>query len=297
MMQEAADTTTVRSPEIALMVTDFPGFFADNWEWIATKAAILFGTIFVFWILARVSKSLARRIVDHENVQGAQLLEDTVVSLTGKLIFFLGILLGLSFVGVELGPLLAGLGIAGFVLGFALQDSLANFAAGTMILVYAPYDVGDAVELAGVTGKVSGMSLVSTTVNTFDNQRIIIPNSKVWGGIIKNITAEEIRRVDMVFGIGYEDDIPCAEEVLARIMSEHPLVLDDPAPIIKLSNLGDSSVDFIVRPWCRTDDYWDVKFDVTRQVKLAFDEEGISIPFPQRDVHLHTVGADVGAND
>lgn len=292
----AQDTTQAAqaadSMNIAEIVTDLPGFVSQNWEWMASKAVILFGTIFVFWILARVSKSLARRVVDHENVQGAQLLEDTVVSLTGKLIFFLGIILGLSFVGVELGPLLAGLGIAGFVLGFALQDSLANFAAGTMILVYAPFDVGDAVEVAGVTGKVSGMSLVATTVNTFDNQRIIIPNSKVWGGVIKNITAEEDRRVDMIFGIGYEDDIPRAEEILTGILSDHPLVLEEPEPIIKLSNLGDSSVDFIARPWCRTDDYWDVKFDVTRQVKLAFDEAGISIPFPQSDVHLHTAGTD-----
>jgi small conductance mechanosensitive channel len=295
MIQDGAEAATAVSLDLTQLITDFPGFISDNWEWIAVKAAILFGTILVFWILARVAKSLARRVADHESLQSAQLLEDTVVALTGKLVFLFGILLALSFVGVELRPLLAGLGIAGFVLGFALQDSLANFAAGTMILVYAPFDVGDAVEIAGVTGKVNNMSLVSTTVNTFDNQRIIIPNAKIWGDVIKNLTAEDKRRVDMTFGIGYEDDIAKAEEILAEIIAGHPLVLEDPEPIIKLANLGDSSVDFVVRPWCRTEDYWDVKFDVTRQVKLALNEAGISIPYPQRDVHVHTVEAGVGA--
>jgi small conductance mechanosensitive channel len=186
-----------------------------------------------------------------------------------------------------MGPVLAGLGIAGFIIGFALQETLANFAAGAMILIYRPFDVGDMIEAAGVTGKVSAMSMVSTTILTIDNQTLIIPNGKIWGDVIKNVTAQGDRRVDMVFGISYSDDIPHAEEVLMAILKEHEKVLKDPEPMVKLHTLGESSVDFIVRPWVKTTDYWDVYWDVTREVKMRFDSEGIAIPFPQRDVHFY----------
>ena len=178
-------------------------------------------------------------------------------------------------------------GIAGFVLGFALQDALGNFAAGAMILAYRPYDVGDLIDCAGgVFGKVSDMNLVSTTILTLDNQTRVVPNGKIWGDVITNVTAQRVRRVDLVFGIAYQDDIPKAETVLASVLKEHPLVLDDPEPMVKVHELGDSSVNFVVRPWCARDDYWDVHWDVTREVKLRFDREDISIPFPQRDVHF-----------
>ena len=291
-LQESAESSiaaTNESFDLVGLFTDFPGYLADAWPWMISRAAVLFGTVLVFWVLARAARALVRRAVDHENVRGTQLLESTIVSLTGKIVLLLGFVLGLSFIGVELGPVLAGLGIAGFVLGFALQDSLANFAAGAMILMYSPFDLGDAVEVAGVTGTVSGMSLVSTTILTPDNQRIIVPNSKIWGDVIKNITAEEHRRVDMEFGIGYADDLARAEAVLREVVGRHPMVLEDPAATIRLSRLGESSVDFVVRPWCRTEDYWEVRSDILREVKLIFDEEGISIPYPQRDVHLYQV--------
>jgi small conductance mechanosensitive channel len=198
-----------------------------------------------------------------------------------------GVLMGLSQLGFQLGPLLAGLGIAGFIVGFALQDSLSNFAAGAMILAYRPYDVGDLIEAAGVFGRVSHMNLVSTTVLTIDNQTLVVPNGKIWGDVIKNVTAQRTRRVDMVFGISYADDVSHAEEVLKAILKEHAKVLADPEPIVRLHELGDSSVNFIVRPWVETDDYWDVYWDVTREVKMRFDREDISIPFPQRDVHFY----------
>jgi small conductance mechanosensitive channel len=183
--------------------------------------------------------------------------------------------------------LLAGLGIAGFVIGFALQDTLSNFASGLMILVYRPYDVGDAIEAGGVIGSVSQMNLVSTMIMTFDNQLLVVPNNKIWGDVIRNITNQNTRRVDMTFGIGYSDDVSKAERVLTEIVTSHEKVLEDPAPMIRLHELGDSSVNFIVRPWSKTSDYWDVYWDVTREVKRRFDTEGISIPFPQRDVHIY----------
>jgi small conductance mechanosensitive channel len=200
---------------------------------------------------------------------------------------FFRILVALSQMGISLGPLLAGLGVAGFIVGFALQDTLGNFAAGMMILLYRPYDMGDLIDVGGVFGKVNKMNLVSTSLLTLDNQLFVVPNSKIWGDVIKNVTAQDTRRVDMVFGISYSDDIPKAESILEDILQSHDKVLDTPESMVRLHTLGASSVDFVVRPWVKVDDYWDVYWDVTRTVKLRFDEEGVSIPFPQRDVHVY----------
>jgi small conductance mechanosensitive channel len=244
--------------------------------------------LLVFRVLANFTGRLVRRAVTTSKLRFSKLLQDMFVSIAAKAVMIVGILVGLSQLGFQLGPILAGLGVAGFIVGFALQDTLSNFAAGAMILIYRPYDVGDMIEAAGgVFGKVSHMSLVSTTILTIDNQTLVVPNSKIWGDVIKNVTAQRERRIDMVFGISYSDDIPKAEQILESILEQHPKVLKEPEPIVKLHNLGDSSVDFVVRPWVRTEDYWDVHWDVTREVKMRFDAEGVSIPFPQRDVHFY----------
>ena len=248
---------------------------------------IVFMVILVaFKVLAGLVKRLVRRAVTASNLNLSQLLRHQIVFFAGKVVMFLGLLVALSQLGIQLGPVLAGLGIAGFIVGFALQDTLSNFAAGLMILIYRPYDVGDAIEAGGVMGTVKAMNLVSTTITTWDNQRLVVPNSKIWGDVIRNITAEPSRRVDMTFGIAYADDVDHAERVLWDIVKSNELVLHDPEPVIRLHTLGESSVDFIVRPWARTSDYWTVYWDITRAVKKRFDEERISIPFPQRDVHL-----------
>ncbi len=256
--------------------------------------AIVFVVIVAFFLwLSSLARRVVARAVEAPHLRFSQLLKRMLVSLSSGAVLLLGVLIALSQLGIEIGPMLAGLGIAGFVLGFALQDTLGNFAAGVMILVYRPYDVGDMIDCAGgVFGKVDEMSLVSTTILTIDNKTLIVPNSKIWGDVITNVTAQRIRRVDLVFGIGYADDIPKAEGVLESILADHPKILDDPAPVVKVSELGDSSVNFIVRPWCVRDDYWDVHWDVTREVKMRFDREGVSIPFPQRDVHFY---AETGA--
>jgi len=244
--------------------------------------------LLVFRVLANFTGRLVRRAVTTSKLRFSKLLQDMFVSIGSKAVMIVGILVGLSQLGFQLGPILAGLGVAGFIVGFALQDTLSNFAAGAMILIYRPYDVGDMIEAAGgVFGKVNHMSLVSTTILTIDNQTLVVPNSKIWGDVITNVTAQRERRIDMVFGISYTDDIPKAERILESILEQHPKVLKDPEPIVKLHNLGDSSVDFVVRPWVRTEDYWDVHWDVTREVKMRFDAEGVSIPFPQRDVHVY----------
>ena len=186
-----------------------------------------------------------------------------------------------------MGPMLAAIGAMGLVIGLALQGTLSNFASGLLMMIYRPFDVGDVVKAAGTLGKVEGMTLVTTTIKTLDNQRLSIPNNMIWGDVIINVTAEETRRVDMVFGIGYGDDVRKAKEVLMGILQAHASVLEDPEPIVQVSELADSSVNFVVRPWVKTEDYWTVLWDVTQTVKERFDAEGISIPFPQRDIHIH----------
>ncbi|MCB1815394.1 MAG: mechanosensitive ion channel family protein, partial [Candidatus Competibacteraceae bacterium] len=214
------------------------------------------------------------------------LLKNFVVNVVQKLVFFVGLIIALSMLEVNIGPFLAAIGAAGFIVGFALQGTLSNFAAGIMILLYRPYDVGDYVSVAGVSGTVEDMSLVSTTLRLPDNQIVIVPNGQIWGDVITNVTGTDKRRVDLVFGIGYDDDIQAAQDVLEDIINKHPQVLKEPAPVVRLHELADSSVNFVVRPWSKTSDYWAVYWDITRAVKERFDQADISIPYPQQDVHI-----------
>ena len=250
----------------------------------------VFLMILIIYLAIRLSHLVEigiNRALDSSRAQVSHLLRRMVVSTGRNLIVMVGVLIALSQIGISLGPLLAGLGIAGFIIGFAMQDALSNFASGMLILFYRPFDVGDTVEVGGVRGKVRSMSLVNTTIMTFDNQALVVPNNLIWSTVIKNVTAQRTRRVDLTFGISYGDDIKKAERVFLEIVKDHEKVLDSPEPMIRLNELGDSSVNFIVRPWVKTEDYWDVYWDITRNVKLRLDEEGISIPFPQRDVHIH----------
>jgi small conductance mechanosensitive channel len=291
--------TATRDISVGLLDTDVAvGLLGRASErvlnWLVQDGPGLLFKLFLFFVILLAARLLARLVargvgkgLDASKLNISTLLRRMIVTSASNAVFILGFLIALSQMNVSLGPLLAGLGVAGFVVGFALQDTLANFAAGMMILVYRPYDVGDLVDVSGVFGKVSEMSLVSTTILTLDNQTLVVPNSRIWGDVIKNVTAQQNRRVDMVFGISYTDDIPKAEQILAEILDKHDKVLDDPEATVKLHTLGESSVDFVVRPWAAVDDYWDVYWDVTRAVKMRFDEEGVSIPFPQRDVHIY----------
>lgn len=251
------------------------------------KVLLFLIIIYCFFKIANIAQKLIESGLAKAHLQLSELLRRMVVSIVRNVIIVLGIMIALSQVGISLGPLLAGLGVVGFVIGFALQDSLSNFAAGMMILIYRPFDVGDLINAGGVSGTVNHMSLVNTTVLTLDNQTILIPNNKIWGDVVRNVTAQTMRRVDLMFGISYSDDIPKTEGVLQEIINSHDKVLAEPVPIIRLHELADSSVNFVVRPWVERDDYWEVYWDITRSVKIRFDEEGISIPFPQRDVHIY----------
>jgi len=252
-----------------------------------TNLILFLVTLIVFKILAGMGGRMTRKALSISKMNVSDLLSAFFVNTVRNIIFLVGIVVALSMLGVNIGPFLAAFGVVGFVIGFALQGTLSNFAAGIMILFYRPYDIGNVVTVAGVTGKVSAMSLVSTTLTTPDNQTVVVPNGSIWGGIITNITGNETRRCDLTFGIGYEDDIDKTQKILEEIITSHPKVLGDPAPVIKLHELADSSVNFVCRPWTKTADYWDVYWDLTRAVKKRFDSDGISIPFPQRDVHVY----------
>ncbi|MGD9876749.1 mechanosensitive ion channel family protein [Desulfococcus sp.] len=241
--------------------------------------------LLAFMIIANIVGAMARKSLTRASLSA--LLKDFIVNTTQKVVFILGLIIALSMLEVNIGPLLAGLGVIGFVVGFALQNTLSNFAAGFMILLYRPYDIGNFVTAGGVTGTVDSMNLVSTTIKTPDNQSLIVPNGQIWGDVITNVTGNATRRVDLVFGIGYDDDIAKAQKVLEDIVDGHNLVLKNPAYVIKVHELADSSVNFICRPWVRTGDYWTVYWDITRAVKERFDAEGIGIPYPQRDVHVY----------
>ena len=262
-------------------------WLVENGPGVLLKLLILAGILLVFRFAARLVRAGLEKTLTTSNLNFSRLGRRMLISTVSNLVMILGILVALSQMGISLGPLLAGLGVAGFIVGFALQDTLGNFASGIMILLYRPYDVGDLVDVSGVFGKVHKMSLVSTSLLTLDNQLFVVPNNKIWGDVIKNVTAQDIRRVDMVFGISYGDDIPKAESILNDILTSYDEILDDPEPMVRVSALGESSVDFIVRPWVKVEDYWEVFWDVTKTVKMRFDEEGISIPFPQRDIHIH----------
>jgi len=221
----------------------------------------------------------------------SQLLEDFTLVTVRRLVIIVGFLVALTTLEINVGPLLAVIGAAGFVVAFALQDSLGNFASGILILLFRPFDVGDMVEIGGIQGQVKSVNLLSVQISTPDNQMVIVPNNSVWGSSIINITGSATRRIDLIFGISYDDDIDKAQHIMEEIVSSHDLVLKDPEPVVQVHELADSSVNFVCRPWVKTEDYWNVYWDVTRAVKQRFDEAGISIPYPQQDVHHYNVAA------
>ena len=261
---------------------------------IGFRILVILGSLFALFVVARMVRSWARHVF--ERVPSlSKLLRGFLVMVVYWLTIAFGLMIVLAALGVNITPLFALLGGASFIIAFALQDTLGNLASGLMIMINRPFDEGDFVNIAGLTGKVRHVSVVSTTVVTPDNQIIVIPNSKVWGDVITNVTASDTRRVDLVFGIGYGDSIEQAHKVLEGIVARHPLILEEPEPVVRVSELGDSSVNFIVRPWTKTENYWAVYWDLQREVKESFDASGISIPFPQTDMHVHVVGQADGA--
>jgi len=239
-------------------------------------------------VLGRIAVGIVGRVVSRMMTKGKadETLTKFVVSLTRIALMVFLVIAALGTLGVQTASFVAVIGAAGLAIGFALQGSLSNFASGVMLVIFRPFRAGDYVEAGGTAGVVEAVHIFITQFKTPDNKKVIVPNSQITGGNIINYSANDNRRVDLVFGIGYGDDIKKAKDILMRILSEDSRILKDPAPTVAVLELGDSSVNFAVRPWVATADYWAVYFDVTEKVKLAFDNEGVSIPFPQRDVHL-----------
>jgi small conductance mechanosensitive channel len=236
------------------------------------------------WIINRLVKVMAKGM-ERSNMEAT--LARFLQSLVGIGLKALLLISVASMVGIATTSFIAVLGAAGLAVGLALQGSLGNFAGGALILMFRPYKVGDYITAQGVSGTVMAIQIFNTILKTPDNVRIIVPNGPMSSGIITNFSAEETRRLDFVFGIGYGDDVKQARQIIMSIMKDEPKIFDDPEPQVLLSNLGESSVDLTVRTWVNAGDYWPMKFELTEKVKAAFDREGISIPFPQRDVHLY----------
>jgi small conductance mechanosensitive channel len=248
------------------------------------------GALAVF-IVGRIVAGMIRRAV-RRALQRAD-VDATLRPFLSGLVYYLALavvlIAVLNLFGIQTASLIAVLGAAGLAVGLALQGTLSNFASGVMLLVFRPFQVGNYVEVAGTAGSVEQVGVFNTTLKSPDNVRIVVPNSQIYGSTIKNYNGFETRRIDLVMGISYDDDIGVAVKTIGSILEADPRVLKDPAPVVAVNELGDSSVNLVVRPWCQASDYWALKWDLTREMKEGLERAGCSIPFPQRDVHLKQV--------
>ncbi len=246
---------------------------------VGAIAVLLIGRAIAAW-----GRKVTQRWLERSGVDA------TIVPFAAGLVYFLilafVVLAVLGLFGIPTASIVAVLGAASLAVGLALQGTLGNFASGVMLLLFRPFQVGDFIAVAGESGTVESIGVFSTILNTPDNVRVTIPNGKVYGEAIKNFSANERRRVDLTVGVGYDDDLQLAQETLVGILAADERVLDDPPATVAVSGLGESSVDFVVRPWCASEDYWALRFDLTRKMKEELERAGCSIPFPQRDLHL-----------
>ena len=284
--------------EFGTKINAFKHFQKERWmmenivmklqEWVTFYGLKIIAAI-VILILGRIAAGLARSLVRKVLRKGK--VDETLISFLASLTY-IGVLAfiviaAVAQLGVQTASFVAVLGAAGLAVGLALQGSLANFAAGVLMIIFKPFKVGDYVTAGGVSGSVEAIGIFTTELKSPDNRKIIVPNAKVTGDSIVNFSAKEQRRIDMIAGVSYSDDLSKVKQVLEGIMAEDDRILKDPAPTIGLLEMADSSINFAVRPWVKTADYWDVFFATQDKIKQRFDAEGISIPFPQRDVHLY----------
>lgn len=264
--------------------TDYLNVYIIPWAINIVMALVIF--VIGRWLAKFISRIVKR-------LMGKAKVDEILISFIGNIIYFallvVVVIAALDQLGVNTTSVLAVFATAGLAIGLALKDSLSNFAAGVMLVLFKPFKAGDLVEVAGQTGVVEKIKIFNTRMKTGDNREITIPNGHIFGDTIVNYSARDTRRIDMVFGIGYGDDIRQAKALMEQAMTEDERILKDPAPTIMVLELADSSVNFAVRPWVKADDYWTVRSDLMENIKAKFDAHGVSIPFPQRDVHLHPV--------
>ncbi|MCA9065317.1 MAG: mechanosensitive ion channel [Planctomycetaceae bacterium] len=287
--ESGAETSAVADIADSIRNTVGPWLSMDA---LADKVRIYGPRIFAALTVLIIGRLVAR-LVSNMVVRGATRarLDETLARFAGNLCYMILLtavfITSLGCLGVDTTSLSAILAAAGFAIGMALQGSLGNFASGFLLVFFKPFRVGDVIEVAGTKGTVVEIQLFSTILLTGDNVRIIIPNSSVTGGTIQNFSVEKRRRIDLVIGCGYNDDIRAVKKFLQEVVASDDRILKDPAPVVAVSELGESSVNFFVRPWVKSSDYWPVKFEITERIKLGFDEQGFTIPFPSRDVFVH----------
>ena len=241
------------------------------------------------WVASLITKAV-RSLMQKQEID--KTLETFVTNLVRMVLMVFVIIAAIGAVGIQTTSLIAVLGAAGLAVGLALQGSLSNFAAGVLIVLFRPYKVGDWVEAAGISGAVVSVQILTTILKTGDNKQVIVPNSQIMDSVITNYSTNETRRVDMMVGVSYDDNLDKVRKTIEEIIAADDRILEEPACQIAVSELADSSVNFVVRPWVQTADYWAVMFGLTETIKKRFDEEGISFPFPQQDVHLYKATAD-----
>jgi small conductance mechanosensitive channel len=270
--------------EYADKITETVTALVSTWgiQVVGAIAVLIIGRIAAGWIRRGVRKSLQRSKMD-----------ETLVPFVSSLVYYLVlafvVIAVLGIFGIPTASFVAVLGAAGLAVGLALQGTLSNFAAGVMLLIFRPFKAGDVVDAGGTVGKVLEIGIFTTTMATPDNIKIVVPNSQVFGQTIKNFNGFDTRRVDLVIGISYDDDIELAKKTIHDIVVADDRVLADPAPQIEVAELGASSVDLVVRPWCQGSDYWGLRFGLTERIKIGLEQAGCSIPYPQQDVHMHQV--------
>lgn len=262
-------------------------------DWLVNNGLELAQSILEFIIIIIIGKiaisiicNVAQRLLQRSD-KVSNILEEFTLNVISKVLWVLVLLIGISGFGIDIVPIITGLGVGGFILGFAFQETLGNLAAGLMLLLNSPFKVGNYIEAAGTSGTVQEMNLMATTLTTPDNKRTMIPNSNIWGGNITNYSAMDTRRVDMTVGISYTADIGKAISVIHDVIDKNELALKDPEPVVEVIAMADSSVNIVVRTWCKTPDYWAVYFSHHRNIKESLDANDIEIPFPQMDVHHH----------
>ena len=273
--------------------------WAEAWLMVQTTGADFAVNVFIAIAIFYVGKWVVNLIINGllKAMQKGDMdktLRRFIANLARMLLMLFVIIAAINQLGVQTASLIALIGAAGLAVGLALQGSLANFASGVLIVLFRPYKVGDFIEGAGIAGSVEEVQILTTVLKTGDNKQVIVPNSQIMGSTITNYSANDTRRVDLVVGVSYDDDLDQVRRELEVLVAADDRILGDPAVTIAVSELADSSVNFVVRPWVKSADYWGVKFELTEAIKKRFDEVGISFPYPQQDVYLHNVSADRG---
>jgi len=269
------------------MDIDIEAILQKVYEYLAQYGFKVIGALIIFligrWLAKIISRWIEKALIKS---RVDKTLAKFIKNLSHIVLLVFVVMSAVAPLGVKTTQFAVVVGAAGLAIGLALQGSLANFASGFLMIMFRPFKVGDFIEAAGVKGTVKEIQIFNTIVNTPDNIRAIIPNAQITGGNVLNYTANGIRRVDLVVGISYEDDLKKAKTIIEGVLAQDERVLQDPKPNVAVFELGDSSVNFVVRPWVKSADYWDAYFDITTKAKLALDENGITIPYPQRDVHI-----------